>query len=194
MPKIYTEEEKEKIRESLRKNASNCLAIYGVKKTTVDELVKRAGIPKGTFYLFYKNKEELFFDVLLNFSLRMENMYLQMLQNLDENHIVTSLTDVFTEIAIQIYKEGIFRFLSSSEMELVERRLDDKSVENANLMRKEMLKNLFSYFSIDDDSDISSFSDGFGAVMYILLHADRIPGFEKTLRFIIRGLVLQMVE
>jgi len=194
MPKIYTEEEKEKIRESLRKNASNCLAIYGVKKTTVDELVKRAGIPKGTFYLFYKNKEELFFDVLLNFSSRMENMYLQMLQNLDENHIVTSLTDVFTEIAIQIYKEGIFRFLSSSEMELVERRLDDKSVENANLMRKEMLKNLFSYFSIDDDSDISSFSDGFRAVMYILLHADRIPGFEKTLRFIIRGLVLQMVE
>ncbi len=194
MPKIYTEEEKEKIRESLRKNASKCLAIYGVKKTTVDELVKRAGIPKGTFYLFYKNKEELFFDVLLNFSSRMENMYLQMLQNLDENHIVTSLTDVFTEIAIQIYKEGIFRFLSSSEMELVERRLDDKSVENANLMRKEMLKNLFSYFSIDDDSDISSFSDGFGAVMYILLHADRIPGFEKTLRFIIRGLVLQMVE
>ena len=178
----------------MRKNASNCLAIYGVKKTTVDELVKRAGIPKGTFYLFYKNKEELFFDVLLNFSSRMENMYLQMLQNLDENHIVTSLTDVFTEIAIQIYKEGIFRFLSSSEMELVERRLDDKSVENANLMRKEMLKNLFSYFSIDDDSDISSFSDGFRAVMYILLHADRIPGFEKTLRFIIRGLVLQMVE
>ena len=25
----------------------------GVKKTTVDELVKRVGIPKGTFYLFY---------------------------------------------------------------------------------------------------------------------------------------------
>ncbi len=29
----------------------------GVKKTTVDELVKRVGIPKGTFYLFYPSKD-----------------------------------------------------------------------------------------------------------------------------------------
>lgn len=35
----------------------------GVKKTTVDELVKREGIPKGTFYLFYPSKEMLLYDV-----------------------------------------------------------------------------------------------------------------------------------
>ena len=194
MPKIYTEEEKERIRNSLRREASSCLALYGVRRTTVDELVNRVGIPKGTFYLFYKNKEELFFDVLVNFSSRMESMYLQMLQELDENHIVTSLTDVFTEIAMYIYKEGIFRFLSSSEMELITRRLDEKTVESATLMRKDMLKNLFSYFSIDDESDIAAFSRGFEAILYTLLHADRIPEIEKTLRFLIRGLVLQMVE
>ena len=30
--------------------------------------------------------------------------------------------------------------------------------------------------------------------MYILLHIDRIEEKERTLRFLIRGLVLQMVE
>lgn len=54
---------------------------FGVKKTTVDELVKRVSIPKGTFYLFYPSKEQLFFDVFLDkhnaiqqtFFLRREN-------------------------------------------------------------------------------------------------------------------------
>ncbi|WP_286081321.1 TetR/AcrR family transcriptional regulator [Parablautia intestinalis] len=32
--------------------------------TTVDEIVKRVNIPKGTFYLFYKSKELLLFEVI----------------------------------------------------------------------------------------------------------------------------------
>lgn len=194
MPKIYSEDEKRKIRESLREEASKCLAIYGVKRTTVDELVTRVSIPKGTFYLFYKNKEELFFDVLVNFSSRMETLYLQMLQELDENHIVTSLTDVFYQMAMRFYKEGIFRFLSPGEMELVVRRLDDKEIVKAESMNDEILHNLFSYFAIEDENDIKAFIDGYRAILYVFLHADKIPDIEKTLRFLIRGLVLQMVE
>lgn len=194
MPKIYTQEEKERIRESLRKEASNCLAIYGVKRTTVDELINRVNIPKGTFYLFYRNKEELFFDVLENFSARMEVLYLQMLQELDENHIVTSLTNVFFEIAMRFYKEGIFRFLSPGEMELIERRLDEGRIVKARVINKDMITNLFSYFSIEDSDDIEAFSEGFSTLLYTFLHGDKINNLEKTLRFIIRGLVLQMVE
>lgn len=194
MPKIYTEQEKERIRESLRREACSCLALYGVKKTTVDELVRRASIPKGTFYLFYKNKEELFFDVLVNFSSRMEGLYLQMLQELDENHIVTSLTDVFFQMAIKFYHEGIFRFLSHGEMELVTRRLDESQVYEAKVVSHDMIKNLFSYFAIDDEDDIRSFTEGYMSLLYTMLHADEIPNYEKTLRFLIRGLVLQMVE
>ena len=34
---------------------------------STDELVKRAGIPKGTFYLFYPSKEMLLFDCAQDF-------------------------------------------------------------------------------------------------------------------------------
>lgn len=43
---------------------AKCLAKYGVRRTTVDEIVQRVHIPKGTFYLFYKSKELLLFDVI----------------------------------------------------------------------------------------------------------------------------------
>ena len=62
MPKIYSEEERNGIVRSLKKEADILIREKGVKKTTVDELVRRAGIPKGTFYLFYPSKEMLFFE------------------------------------------------------------------------------------------------------------------------------------
>ena len=64
MPKAFTESEREYIKKRLMEEAKNCLKLYGFRRTTVDEIVKRANIPKGTFYLFYCSKELLFYDVL----------------------------------------------------------------------------------------------------------------------------------
>ncbi|MBO7531153.1 MAG: TetR/AcrR family transcriptional regulator, partial [Lachnospiraceae bacterium] len=48
MPKTYSEREREKIVKKLKKAANELMMKKGVKKATVDELVKKAGIPKGT--------------------------------------------------------------------------------------------------------------------------------------------------
>ena len=53
MPKTYSDEERNQIITKLKREANILMLEKGVKKTTVDELVKRVGIPKGTFYLFY---------------------------------------------------------------------------------------------------------------------------------------------
>ena len=194
MPKIYSEIEKKNIRIALRREASKCLGLYGVKKTSVDELVSRVGIPKGTFYLFYENKESLFLDVIENFSNEAEDLYLEMLQELDENHIVTSLTNVFMAIIMKFYKDGVYRLLKEGEMDLVLRKTDKEKSKDYSAIRMDIFRKLFLYFSIDDKDDIASFSDAFRAIVYILLHSEDIPEMEKALRFIIRGLVLQMVE
>lgn len=60
----FTDQEKSIIREQLKKNAKECMKLYGVKKTTVDELVNRVGISKGAFYKFYETKEHLCFEVI----------------------------------------------------------------------------------------------------------------------------------
>ena len=67
MPKVYSEEERNTIISRLKEEANILMQEKGVKKTTVDELVKRVGIPKGTFYLFYPSKEMLLFDVSQDF-------------------------------------------------------------------------------------------------------------------------------
>ena len=67
MPKLYSDEEKKNIIAKLKKEANTLMQEKGVKKTTVDELVKRVGIPKGSFYLFYPSKEMLLFEVSQDF-------------------------------------------------------------------------------------------------------------------------------
>ena len=194
MPKIYTEKEKENIRKALKREAGKCLALYGVRKTTVDELVRRVDIPKGTFYLFYESKEALFFDLLVTYADEVESDYLSMLQEIDENHIVTSLTDIFYTLLIKFYDEGLYRFLDGAELELVLRRLPDKSLPDISKRMSTVIHNLFSYFYIDDKEDIKSFEAGYEALLYLLLSTDRLKDKEKALRLLVRGLVLQMVE
>lgn len=40
MPKAFSNNEREYIKNRLMEEARNCLKLYGMKKTTVDELVK----------------------------------------------------------------------------------------------------------------------------------------------------------
>ena len=65
MPRAFTEEEKQKLRASLIKAGRKCFVKYGMKKTTVDDLAKTAGVARGSFYQFFKSKEALFLELFL---------------------------------------------------------------------------------------------------------------------------------
>ncbi len=64
MPKGFSDEEKEIIKNQLIKTATEMFGIYGLQKTNVEEITDAVGIAKGSFYSFYNSKEELFLDVL----------------------------------------------------------------------------------------------------------------------------------
>lgn len=64
MPKKFNELEKARIEHKLMECARELFIRYGIKKTSVEDLAKGAGIATGSFYRFYQSKEELFFDLL----------------------------------------------------------------------------------------------------------------------------------
>lgn len=79
MPKAYSEAGRMKIKKTLLNEAKQCLKQYGFRKTTVDDLVRRAGIPKGTFYLFYKSKEQLLNEAYLSLCRELETEFIHLL-------------------------------------------------------------------------------------------------------------------
>ena len=65
MPRAFTEVEKEKIRERLFAAGRSCFTRYGLKKTTIDDLVKPVGIAKSSYYLFFESKESLYVELMM---------------------------------------------------------------------------------------------------------------------------------
>ena len=63
MPK-FGEMEKVRIRQRLLEEGERLFSMYGLKKVTVDDIVKAVNIAKATFYKFYDGKEYLFLDVV----------------------------------------------------------------------------------------------------------------------------------
>jgi len=65
MPRAFTATEKKTIRGKLMEAGRSSFLRFGMNRTTLDDLVKPAGIAKASFYLFFKNKEELFLELLI---------------------------------------------------------------------------------------------------------------------------------
>jgi len=66
MPRAFKEEEKEKIRGKLLEAGRACFLRYGLKKTTIEDVVQPAGIAKASFYLFFDSKESLFVELFMD--------------------------------------------------------------------------------------------------------------------------------
>ena len=62
--KAFTPEEKDYITQQLVDKGRSNFTKYGIRRTTVEELTKAVGIAKGSFYLFFESKEELYFHIL----------------------------------------------------------------------------------------------------------------------------------
>ncbi len=62
--KSFSEEERARIRASLREAALAEFGRRGIRGTGIQELCGRAGIASGSFYAFYDSKERLFAELL----------------------------------------------------------------------------------------------------------------------------------
>lgn len=60
MPKAFTQKEKQIIRQQLIDKSLEQFSKIGVRAARIDEICANVGIAKGSFYAFFRSKEELF--------------------------------------------------------------------------------------------------------------------------------------
>ena len=64
MGRAFSEEERLIIKERIKKESFKLFKKNGIKKTSIEEITKNVGISQGGFYTFYKNKREVFYDII----------------------------------------------------------------------------------------------------------------------------------
>ena len=75
MPRKFTDREKEYLYKTIHSKGKELFLRYGIKKTSIDEIVRNVGIAKGSFYKFYRTKEEMFFAIYESENKRIENEF-----------------------------------------------------------------------------------------------------------------------
>lgn len=196
MPKSYSDKEKEYIIKRLKEEAALCLKQYGIKKTTVDELVKRANIPKGTFYLFFKSKELLFFEVINEFHKSIQEKLLKEVEAFNGDITCEQLTEIFCGLYKAVDETAILRLVTTGEFELLECKIPENLQNKHHDYDDFQLERLISYIPTIKDKNIEDFRGAFRAVFLITLHKREIGEkcFDESLRLIIKGIILQLME
>lgn len=196
VPKSYSEQEKEYIRKRLKEEAAKCLAKYGVRRTTVDEIVKRVNIPKGTFYLFYKSKELLLFDVIQE---QQENVNRELYQSIsgiaDTEFSAEKLTDVIFGFYKMTEKMLILKMFDVNEVELLARKLPREIVEEHFQDDTDTIEKIFALLPVKKEVDIKVVSAAFHAIYFATLHKAEIgeEEYDEALRILIYGIVTQFI-
>lgn len=108
--------------------ALSCKEIFfqhGIKDLTISHIAKTAGVGKGTIYSYFKNKEDIVFEIV-NILIQDRNIVLekqisQLTKTKDKVKLFSSFFYSDEDIELrQLYKEFIAIALSSPEEELIE--------------------------------------------------------------------------
>jgi len=196
MPKSYSDKEKEYIINTLKKAAAESLSLYGVKKTTVDELVKRANIPKGTFYLFYKSKELLLFDVINDLHDEIQTQFLSEVRSIQDGITCEQLTNLLLLIFKKVDSTCLLQIMTNGDLELLMRKLPDEIVEQHLSHDNLSMEQLIAFIPQAKNKNMELFSGAFRGIFLTMLFKREVGEelFYDSLKLMIRGLVIQLME
>lgn len=206
MPKIYSEEEKKQIIQRLKAEANILMQEKGVKKTTVDELVKRVGIPKGTFYLFYPSKESLLFDVAQDFHEQidehmttgaykiMQDKNMSM-DSLDFSNCVEEVTDLIFGAMEITYNSCLKVLLEPESMALVLSKLPDDVLAKHREDDSDIGAGIFKELAVKRNLNVQALSGTFMMIILGGMYKREIgeENWKDSMRIAIKGIVLQLV-
>ena len=195
MATAFTDEEKKIIRKKLEKAAKECLQRYGVRKTTVDQMVAMADISKGSFYSFYSSKEMLFFRVLEEYQINIMNRLEEQLEQ--ENQINANQ---FEQLLYDFYQDFrysfVFTIFKNREMELFIRKLPKEVITTHHLLDNIMAEKIVSRINIRETVSVEIVSALFRTIAMSILHIEEIgeKQFDAVLKLLIQGIVGQIIE
>ena len=198
MPRGFSEQEKERIREGLLEQGRTFLATYGIRRTNVEDLTRSVGISKGAFYLFYGSKEELFYEVLSRWE---EEYHAELLgAAVRPGAAPREQVEEFLRVAFSVWKaHPLFTRFDPAEYEHLLRRLPEDKVE-ANLRKDEVfvgrLLDLWRENGVELDCDPDLFLGLMRALFFVSLHEEDVgrDAYPAVIEFFVSSIAGQVVR
>lgn len=196
MPRSFTDKERQKIDEQLKAVARAMFSQYGIKKTTVDEIVKRVNIPKGTFYLFYASKEMLLYEVVLEEQAKIQNELIDTLSKIGPSMSKSQFSQLIFDLFKKTTRSFLFPLLTSGDYELLLRKLPQEALERNIQEDDQSIERLFSLIPGAQGKDLAPYSGALRGIVLMMLHKSEIGEniFDETIKLLIDGITEKIFE
>ncbi|NVY96027.1 TetR/AcrR family transcriptional regulator [Lactobacillus sp. DCY120] len=150
MSRGFTEEERKEIKNKLIDLFIEKLNYQKISSINIDDLVKSVGIAKGSFYLFFKSKDELFAAVLNHIQSEIvnESIYLAEEKDLSDKKKLKAIV-LFLINTIKQYPW--IKKLSNVEYEKIIRRLPRETKENLRTKDITDIQNILEKLNLKSD-------------------------------------------
>ncbi|WP_297535764.1 TetR/AcrR family transcriptional regulator [Thermococcus sp.] len=169
-----------KTREKLVSAAMELFAKKGFDKTTVDEIVAKAGVAKGTFYLYFKSKDDLIKE------LAFEVMPIMAMPSLNDPYITVSFPTLesyllqlgreFLDFYSENYRAEIFFHMLSVRERM--RSIDEIYYQACSELLREGARRIIAYVKVGFEDALVAFQVFLGSLMHYL-HAKECLGFSS---------------
>jgi len=121
--------------------AADLVQRYGYNKTTLDDLARQAGVAKGTLYLHWRSREEIFGALLRREEFRVARSFLDEVRALPE---VPTLRSLFRQAALGLLRHPLVRAAFTRDVEVVGKLVRD---QGRHPERKEIFEVLLDYLA-----------------------------------------------
>lgn len=119
MPKVFTQEDRDVLREKMIDTGLKLLESKRYKYISVEEIALDVGVAKGTFYNFFESKEAFFYEVMQ----KIKENNRQPLKKLTPHASVDKISECLYYRYTHV--KTIYEYLTSEEIKQIVRRLPD---------------------------------------------------------------------
>ncbi|MBU5675183.1 TetR/AcrR family transcriptional regulator [Alkaliphilus sp. MSJ-5] len=187
MPKIVSENEKQRIKELMFEKGVDLIKQKGIKKVTVEDITKAAGIGKGSFYLYYDSKEELLYDILK----RCETNMFNRIEALKGENIDKREKAIKAAKEIYLAPDSIILYVSPTDFENLLHRLPSEIYEKEKEKSKDYFKRTSEIFEIDETvCDVNVLSQLMDALSFVASNSNNFysEGRQKALDILVTAI------
>lgn len=193
MAKAFSDTEKALIKDKLKKGAIEYIQRYGIRKASVDELVKYAGISKGAFYLFYESKELLFFDAIMEYHQQLQDAVSASIQNIKGEVTADKLTETIFKV-VKDNQSFWASLLANGDLEYIQRKLPEQMEEIHLFDDDKFFGQLLQAIHVTRNINVEVLSGTFRAIFLTILHVETIGEevFDDVLKTLIKSVFQQV--
>lgn len=131
MPR-FGEQEKIRIKQCLLEEGERLFTTYGLKKVTIDDIVKAVNIAKASFYKFYDGKEYLFLDIVQRAQKEIFETLMGVLIESKAQPDGERVKLVFFSMSVLVKKYPLLTIIDEETVEIIARKVSSTRLEEYN--------------------------------------------------------------